>query len=157
MTVMPSTDILANTQIWFTRVRPEPNDQHFHSQLGCHFEEIAEMCETLDGLDVETSDLLISVHRATHALAEHLKAAAKADTPAIGINNRVEFLDSICDQIVTGTGAAYCAKMDVINGMTAVNLSNYSKFGPDGQPIYDANMKMTKGPDYVPADLAPYV
>jgi DNA-binding transcriptional MerR regulator len=161
MQPLPSSDILANTKIWFTRVRPEPNDQHFHSQLGCHLEEIAEMLEELEttGLDDTTMDLRAFAENAIHDLAEHLKAAAKEQISVVKVpaERRAKFLDSLCDQIVTGTGVAHTLNMDIINGMQAVNLSNYSKFGDDGQPIYDENMKMTKGPSYVEADLTPYV
>jgi hypothetical protein len=159
--VLPSSDILANTKIWFTRVRPEPNDQHFHSQLGCHFEEIVEMIDELEdtGVDQTMEDLREAARDAVHALAESLKAAAKGGYTAIRVSaaRRAQFLDSICDQIVTGTGVAHTLNMDVINGMQAVNLSNYSKFDETGQPIYDENMKMLKGTNYVEADLTPYV
>jgi predicted HAD superfamily Cof-like phosphohydrolase len=155
--ILPSSDILANTKIWFTRVRPEPNDQHFHSQLGCHFEEVVEMLDELDGVTTYEDMFVSSARDALHTLAEHLKGAAKAGLTSVRVKDRVAFLDSICDQIVTGTGVAHTLNMDPINGMQAVNLSNYSKFGTDGQPIYDENMKMTKGPNYVEADLTPYV
>jgi predicted HAD superfamily Cof-like phosphohydrolase len=156
--VLPSSDILANTKIWFTRVRPEPNDQHFHSQLGCHFEEIHEMILELEPVkdDIDGSLLGIALD-AIGNLADALKAAAKAGQTMVTVRDRAKLLDSVCDQIVTGTGVAHTLNMDVINGMQAVNLSNYSKFDTDGQPIYDENHKMVKGPNYVEADLTPYV
>lgn len=157
---MPSSDILANTKIWFSRVRPEDqlNGNHFHSQLGCHFEEIAEMIDELEEAQVGTAGVaLFEARKAMHTVAEMLKAAAKEGVELVQIANRVKFLDSICDQIVTGVGTAHTQKMDPLNGMIAVNISNYSKFGNDGQPIYDENHKMIKGPNYVEANLAPYV
>jgi predicted HAD superfamily Cof-like phosphohydrolase len=156
--VLPSSDILANTKIWFTRVRPEPNDQHFHSQLGCHFEEIHEMILELEPVkdDIDGSLLGIALD-AIGNLADALKAAAKAGQTMVTVRDRAKLLDSVCDQIVTGTGVAHTLNMDVINGMQAVNLSNYSKFDTDGQPIYDENHKMVKGPNYVEADLTHYV
>lgn len=155
---MPAQDILANTKIWFTRIRPEPNDQHFHSQLGCHFEEIHEMLLELEPVPEDIDgDLLSKAVNAIDNLAAALKAAAKCGETMVTIRDRVKFLDSVCDQIVTVTGVAHCAKMDPLNGMMEVNKSNYSKFGADGRPIYDENMKMTKGPDYVEANLIPYV
>jgi hypothetical protein len=154
---MPAQDILANTKIWFTRVRPEPNDQHFHSQLGCHFEEVAEMIEELDVKDPETGAIVDAAFNAVHALAEYLKTNSANSVVKVPYSSRVRFLDSICDQIVTGVGVAHTLHMDPLNGMMEVNKSNYSKFGNDGRPIYDANMKMTKGPDYVEAILIAYV
>jgi hypothetical protein len=47
--------------------------------------------------------------------------------------------------------------MDPVGGLEAVNISNYSKFGDDGEPIFDANRKVIKGPNYVAVDLEPYV
>lgn len=154
---LPSSDILANTKIWFTRVRPEPNDQHFHSQLGCHFEEVVEMLDELEGVTNQEHNYVVNAREALHLLAEQLKASAKVNDQMVRVVDRVKMIDSICDQIVTVTGVAHTLEMDVINAMQAVNVSNYSKFGEDGEPIYDENMKMTKGPNYVEADLTPYV
>ena len=69
------------------------------------------------------------------------------------ITDRKEFLDSIADQVVTGIGAAYCADMRASDACDRVNTSNWSKFDHNGQPIRDANGKITKGPNYQPPVL----
>jgi hypothetical protein len=62
-------------------------------------------------------------------------------------------LESIADQIVTGIGVAHCAQMDAITACDVVNASNWSKFDADGQPIFNANGKIIKGPGYFPPSL----
>ena len=48
---------------------------------------------------------------------------------------------------------AHCAKL----GFAEVNRSNNSKFGEDGQPILDKNLKLIKGPNYSKPDLKIFV
>lgn len=152
---MPSSDILANTQIWFSRARPEPTANDISSQFGCHFEEVSEMLVELSSSDPTLSKQLTEAQQACHNLAEYLKGHPGID---LQFNSRINVLDAICDQIVTVTGCGHVLKMDVINGMTEVNRSNWSKFDEQGQPILNPDThKVLKGPDYSPANLTPYV
>ncbi|MNL46424.1 hypothetical protein D3C87_1691330 [compost metagenome] len=66
-------------------------------------------------------------------------------------------LDSICDQIVTGTGVAHTLDYDIVGAMTEVNRSNFSKFDDAGLPIYNEQGKVMKGPNYSPAELSAYL
>jgi hypothetical protein len=43
--------------------------------------------------------------------------------------------------------------MDMYRAVNIVNTSNWSKFGKDGQPFFDQNGKILKGPDYIPPAL----
>lgn len=154
-------DRLAKTLMWFQKARPNPDDQDFHSQLGVHFEEVAEMvreiCVVPDSPDRRhTGELLINAEVALKALADHLKT--RENVVLIHPENRVELLDAICDQIVTGVGVAWTQQLNVCDGLDAVNDSNFSKF-VDGQPIIVPGTvkKIGKGPDYHKADLAPFV
>ena len=136
-------------ELWHKCARPEPTAADFNVQLGCHFEEILEMVETLDftsdGVEYESMYL----QAALRGFANNLK---RGDLQAT-INDRNEFLDSIADQVVTGIGAAYCAGMRASDACDRVNTSNWSKFDHNGQPIRDANGKITKGPNYQPPVL----
>lgn len=137
-----SADII---EMWHQRARPNPVQADFNTQLGCHFEEIVEM---LDTLRIDTMNLAVA-RNALHIMAEHLKSnAMSAD-----ITNRKEFLDSIADQIVTGIGAAYCAHMKPSEALYRVNRSNWSKYDVDGKPIFNEHGKITKGPQYQPPNL----
>jgi hypothetical protein len=136
-------------ELWHKRARPEPTDKDFNVQLGCHFEEIQEMACTLEGVDVIMIKLLDELDSVTSQISSRLKKGLSA----VEINNRKEFLDSIADQVVTGIGAAYCAGMKAADACHRVNTSNWSKFDHNGQPIRDANGKITKGPNYQPPVL----
>lgn len=133
-------------ELWHRRARPEPTATDFNVQLGCHFEEIVEM---MDSVDTSDEELWRDVRMQMYVLSRLLKINELKAT----INDRKEFLDSIADQVVTGIGVAYCAGMKGAVACDRVNTSNWSKFDEDGQPIRDANGKITKGPNYQPPVL----
>ena len=131
-------------ELWHRRARPAPTKENFAVQLGCHFEEIDEMLDTLKFEGGYTN-----LRYELKLLASRLKTGEEVVT----ITDRKEFLDSICDQTVTAVGAGHCAGMRTAEGIAEVNRSNWSKFDENGQPIFDANGKITKGPGYAPPDL----
>jgi len=136
-------------ELWHKRARPKPTGEDFSVQLGCHFEEIVEMIDTLDfssdGVEYEVR----STRVALNALARMLKSGELSAS----INDRKEFLDSIGDQVVTGVGCGHCAAMKTTQAVAAVNSSNWSKFDKNGQPIFNEHGKIAKGPDYTPPNL----
>lgn len=137
-------------ELWHRRARPNPDELHFDVQLGCHFEEIVEMLDTLDFVDTDHMEY------DTHTLRVALNSLArklKTNELAARITDRKEFLDSLADQIVTSVGVGYCAGMKTAEAVTAVNRSNYSKFDKNGYPIFNENGKIAKGPDYTPPNL----
>ena len=134
-------------ELWHRRARPEPTAADFNVQLGCHFEEFVEMMDCIKIVDA--SNTLDAARDVMSALADWLKKG----TVTAQITDRKEFLDSIADQVVTGIGAAYCAGMKGAVACERVNTSNWSKFDEDGQPIRDANGKITKDPNYQPPVL----
>jgi len=148
-----SPNSLANTLAWFQAALPNPQEINVHTQIGVHFEEVGEMLECLTGLDAETTFLLRDAYDRMVALAKHLKGST--DKILIHDFDRVDFLDALCDQIVTATGVAHNAKFDLIGGLNEVNRSNFSKF-VDGQPVFDDNNKIAKGPAYFKADLTEF-
>jgi len=129
-------------ELWHKRARPDPTDKDFNVQLGCHFEEIVEMMDTIKLLGAPSA--LSDAREVMHMLADWLKKGVVSAQ----ITNRKEFLDSIADQVVTGVGAAYCAGMKGAHACKRVNTSNWSKFDENGRPIRDQNGKITKGPNY---------
>jgi predicted HAD superfamily Cof-like phosphohydrolase len=151
---LPSTDTLMNTLHWFQRAVPNPTEKNLNTQLGVHFEEVAEMVLELGPASAETARLLDECHNALSKLAKHLKTNGNA--VVIPTDCRHNFLDAICDQIVTGVGSAYMVGMSAPTALKEVNRGNFSKFDGDGNPIFDENMKVTKGPNYIKPDLTPY-
>ena len=144
-----------NITEWFDEARGvHPSRKDFHVQLGVHFEEISEMAAELTGEDGETRVLIAKAKQACHELAEHLKA--NHDCVVIEPENEIRYLDALCDQIVTSIGCAQASELNIAGALNAVDISNYSKF-VDGKAIFDANGKIAKGPDYVKADLKPFL
>jgi predicted HAD superfamily Cof-like phosphohydrolase len=137
---------IESIELWHRRGRPDPTPREFDIQLGCHLEEIVEM---LAVINLTQNDTLVRARGALHWLADGLKQGRlSAD-----ITNRKEFLDAAADQIVTGVGVAHCAGMRIVEATEKVNLSNWSKYDVDGNPIFDENGKIKKGPGYAPPDL----
>ncbi len=133
--------------LWHRRGRPDPTDREFDIQLGCHFEEIVEM---LAVINLTENDTLVRARAALGWLADGLK---KGRIQA-QITDREKFLDSIADQVVAGVGVGHCAGMEVVEAIERVNLSNWSKYDVDGNPVFDDNGKIKKGPNYAPPDLS---
>jgi predicted HAD superfamily Cof-like phosphohydrolase len=133
-------------ELWHKRARPNPNEENFNVQLGCHLEEIVEM---LSVINTTHADALVRARTALSWLADNLKNGSASAY----ITDRKEFLDSLADQIVTSVGVGHCAGMKTAEAVTAVNRSNYSKFDKNGYPIFNDSGKIAKGPDYAPPNL----
>lgn len=137
---------------WFQKAVPTPAKKNFNTQTGVHFEEVAEMMDALSGDDAESARRLNAIRKELHLFATDMKAG----TIQVSIKDPVEFLDAICDQNVTGIGTAHMANVHVVPGLQEVADSNDSKFDENGNPIFNEDMKIMKGPNYFKAKLEPY-
>jgi hypothetical protein len=131
---------------WHERARPDPINENFQVQLGCHFEEIH---ETMSALECNDPRLLQDAMEAMNTLAVLLKSGAIE----MNIIDRKEFLDGLADQVVTAVGTGHCAKMDMRAAVKEVDRSNWSKYDAEGNPIFNENGKIMKGPTYTPPNL----
>lgn len=140
------------TLAWFQAARPSPDDGHLHTQMGVHFEEVAEMLEQVGGKTPEMEECITNAFEALKALSSVLKGSVGL----IEIKDRHDMLDSLCDQIVTNVGVAHMLDFQIVSALEEVNHSNFSKF-VDGSPIFDENGKVKKGPGYVLANLNAFI
>lgn len=152
---MREVHTLQDTKRWMEKAIPSPENKNIHTQMGVHFEEVAEMVDIISPIDKFTAELLWEVKQNLELLSKHLKT--HDNVVAIIPAHRQEYLDSLCDQIVTAVGCAHNSGFDIVNAMNEVNRSNYSKFDEGGYPIFDENRKIIKGPNYSKADLAPFI
>lgn len=132
------TDLISDTKGWFEEAVPNPTDKNRAVQIGCHFEEVCEMIESVGAFGEQLKDC------ANKYKKEYLVASQDVD--------RKELLDSLCDQIVTAVGVAHMFGMNIEGAMAEVNRSNFSKF-VDGKPVFNEHGKIAKGPNYTPPDL----
>ena len=140
--------------LWHSRARPNPTEQNFNVQLGCHLEEIVEMIEALrfshkNGTGVEMPGKNSMIYQQLKDFSDGLKAGRITAS----IANRKELVDALADQVVTAVGVGHCANMKITRAVDIVNTSNWSKFGNDGLPYFDQDGKVLKGPNYVPPAL----
>lgn len=131
---------LTITDLWFKRAVPSPTKKNFHVQHGVHFEEVGEMIEQLAGADAVSENFV----REIEFQIKRLATALKTGQIEIAIKDRKEYLDALCDQIVTATGCGHTAAVNVPKGLERVNASNFSKFDENGMPIFDENGKIAK-------------
>lgn len=136
---------LEDTKKWFDQAIPEPTDLHKVKQIGCHYEEVGEMASAL-----EDNQLEIEINGYAEDYKKHY------GSHAVDNIDKVKLLDSLADQIVTAVGVAHMFGFDIQGALEEVNRSNFSKF-EDGKPVFDDNGKITKGKDYTPPNLKPYI
>ena len=137
-------------EMWHEKARPVPTAQDQNVQTGCHLEEVMEMVACMTGEDEYSNMLLDRLHTALTVVSLSLKQGTLKYR--IKEENRMEFLDSLCDQIVTAVGVGHCAGMNVVEGTRRVNSSNWSKF-VNGKPEFDQNGKIMKPDTYTPPNL----
>ena len=139
---------------WFSDAKPNPTIEDACVQIGCHYEEVAEMAHSLND----------RVHYKVNKTAElyknkevsHLISIEEAKLGTEGMD-RVEILDSLCDQIVTAVGSAQYMGFDIIGALNEVIASNNSKRMPDGSFPLDENGKITKeSPNFFRPDLSKF-
>lgn len=126
------------------------------TQIGCHFEEVVEFMDALTAMDTDAQQVLSNAIQAMNALAALCKEG-EPNRIVIEAENRVEILDAIADQIVTGSVTAAMHRMDIVRGLHEVNMSNYSRL-TDGEMAKDpATSKWLKGPNYFKPNLTKFV
>ena len=141
---------LENTKKWFESAIPEPTIEQACIQIGCHYEEVAEMLAvTGDSNAMEELDRIANCYKETN---EHYLESVELTKP----EHKQELLDSLADQIVTAVGAAHMMGFDIIGALEEVNRSNFSKF-ENGKPVFDDNGKITKGKNYIKPNLERFV
>lgn len=149
-------NVLAETYAWFVTALPEPHPNQLQVQMGVHFEEVVEQLDAITGVDSTTINHIDAARLALHTLAEHLKTKEEKRIEIL-TEDRKEFLDSLCDQLVTATGTAYLADLKIVGGLNEVNRSNYSKFDEHGNPIFLDSGKIAKSERYTKPDLEPFL
>ncbi|AUR92000.1 NTP pyrophosphohydrolase-like domain [Vibrio phage 1.168.O._10N.261.52.A10] len=135
------------TNEWFKICKPNPTPEQACIQIGVHLEEVAEMLYALG----EYYEWRIMAD-----LADEYKERHQHLVDGIERINRVELLDSIIDQNVTGKGICHTLGLNFDGALEEVERSNASKL-EDGKPVFDENGKIAKGKNYVKPNLKPFV
>lgn len=143
---------LGRTKEWFELAVPNPTIENQCVQVGCHYEEVAEMMFAVQGGNTPLSDTLNAVANAYKEKA----CAQMKHCELMSQEEKIALLDALCDQIVTAIGVAHMFGMDISGAMKEVNDSNFSKF-VDGKPVFNENGKIKKGPDYRPPELEQFI
>ena len=73
---------------------------------------------------------------------------------ALAVNDEVEVADALTDILYVTYGAGHAFGVDLDACFKEVQESNMSKLGEDGKPVYRADGKVQKGPNYWKPDLS---
>lgn len=139
---------LESIKEWFEKAAPQPKIENQMMQIGCHFEEIKEMCHAMNLYcdDVVTQELRFKTNCLSYRRGiENMDSKEKAAV-----------LDALCDQIVTAVGVGYMLGFDMIGALAEINASNWSKF-QDGRPVFDGSGKIAKGVGYFKPNLTEFL
>lgn len=133
---------------WFKAAKPKPTTDDIAVQIGCHFEEIKEMCHAMNLYcdDVVTQELRFKTN-----LLPYRRGIENMDS-----KEKAAVLDALCDQIVTAIGVGYMMGFDMAGALDEVNKSNWSKF-KDGVPVFDENGKIAKADGYFKPNLTKFL
>nr|DAK30776.1 MAG TPA: NTP-PPase-like protein [Caudoviricetes sp.] len=137
---------------WFKAAKPNPTEKDKATQIGAHFEEVSEMMQALSCYSGQ-AEYLSEVFYASSAIDKDIDG----DFVDLPENWEIDLLDSLCDQIVTAIGVGYMMGFDMAGALQEVNLSNWSKFDENGNPIFNENGKIVKGENYFKPDLKKFV
>lgn len=148
--------VIQSIYAWFQEARQhqEPSLKVKTTQVGVHFEEVREMLVELTPTSNETTVLHHNLNVALKAFSDHLKKNPGA--VEVKLENRQDYLDALCDQVVTATGVAHDEQFRFNLALTEVAESNWSKY-EDGKAIFNEDGKIMKGNRYFKANLTPFV
>ena len=145
---------MKNTKQWFEQAVPNPTAKNLNIQIAVHLEEVAEMVEAMT---VEGSSEGYKLWQQLQATLVEISNLMKQGQMQIATLDANAVLDGITDQQVTAIGIGHMLGMDTTGALAEVDRSNFSKFGKDGQPIFDENGNIKKGPHYVKPNLEPFL
>lgn len=137
---------------WFELAKPNPSIEDACVQIGCHYEEVAEMAQCVGDDCMAYAANIVSEHYKNKNDAYLVDLELLVDDS----ESKTELLDSLCDQIVTAIGVAHMLGFDIEGALNEVNNSNYSKF-EDGKPAFNEQGKIGKGKDYFAPNLEKFV
>lgn len=137
---------------WFRAAKPNPTEKDKATQIGAHFEEVSEMMAALSCIREQVEDVSQEFYS-----SDAIDKDIDGEVMKLPENWEIDLLDSLCDQIVTAIGVGYMMGFDMVGALQEVNLSNWSKFDENGNPIFNENGKIVKGENYFKPDLAKFV
>ena len=88
---------------------------------------------------------------------ELIKEELEELNQAIKDKDMKEVADALTDILYVTYGAGHAFGVDLDKCFDEVQNSNMSKLGSDGKPIYNANGKVMKGPNYFKPDLSKFL
>ena len=130
---------------WFELAMPKPTLDNQRVQAAVMLEEFSELFDTAtENSSTIYNELITDANYQVKKLSDKMKTQSEF---MLSINDRKEFLDALCDIIVTVVGTGYVYGFDMVGALAAVNESNFSKF-VDGKPVFKEGGKIGKGSSY---------
>lgn len=140
---------------WLETAGKEKTKENLAVQMGCHFEEFAELLMAIN--ITSPTGAMANVLIEAKMILEMIGKGLKSGDFGIEIYDREAALDALCDMDVTGNGVCYLAGFDKNGADAEVLDSNDSKFNADGTAVILPGGKIGKSDLYRPADLSRFV
>lgn len=136
---------------WFKTAKPNPTDKDIATQVGAHFEEVAEMQFALGAKNIAAKILSASYYR-----SDSIHVDEDGRDVSLPDGWEEQLLDACGDQIVTAVGFCYMMGWDIRGALAEIIRSNNSKFVA-GKPVLNENGKIVKPDTYSPPNLKPFL
>ena len=136
---------------WFKTAKPNPTEKDKATQLGAHFEEVAEMMMALDANHEAVQRVSQDCYK-----SEDVFHNSYGDELTFPVDWKEQLLDACGDQIVTAVGFCYMMGWDIRGALAEIIRSNNSKF-VDGKAIKNEHGKIMKGENYTPPNLKAFL
>lgn len=136
---------------WFKTAKPNPTEKDKATQLGAHFEEVAEMMMALDMYRETVENISQDCYQ-----SEDIYRTSQGYVLTFPEDWKLQALDACGDQIVTAVGFCYMMGWDIRGALAEIIRSNNSKF-VDGKAIKNEHGKIMKGENYTPPNLKAFL
>lgn len=110
-------------------------------------EEIVELVEALNTDEAPMWGMMKHHLEQAHGLCDSLEPANI---------NPIETTDALADLMYVATGMSLVLGLPIVQAFDEVHRSNMSKLDENGKPIFGADGKIKKGPNYVAPNLAQF-
>ena len=120
-----------------------------------NFEKVGSFMKTF-GQEVKTKSGL-STEKINKLRVSLINEELEEFKEAIKNNDLKEVADALTDILYVTYGAGHAFGIDLDKCFNEVQNSNMSKLGQDGNPIYNNDGKVMKGPNYFKPDLSKFL
>lgn len=135
---------------WFEMVHPDPSIKDVHVQAADHLTSSLAFllsCQEVGKTSSFREELSFGVN-VIDFIQRRIRASSEGIELAIEEFDRPATLLALCSQIRSCIGLAHMLEMDIEGALSEMVVSDSSRLGEDGQPIFNDRNKLVDGSKY---------